>query len=416
MKARPRISQKIILSNKLYKCWIVVFFAFVALTGYGFIVLLGYFNFAGFIENQSLITIRGTPIGHDFIIFYSAGTLARSADPSAIYSAPILHSIQISVVSAKVPAWSYVYPPSLLLLSVPLSFLPYIVSFLVWAGGTVYGYLIIIRHIAPHPITPWLFLGFPGVVFNLNYGQNGCLSSILLGGGILLLERTPFLAGSLLGLLTYKPQLAMLVPIALLAGRYWRALGGFIAGAAALALVSALLFGYGAWLSFFQNLTYTATIWQRIDLWTKMSTVYALCKMQGANYQPAIIFQAIVTLAAMSVLVWTWLRRAPLGLRGSILVLCIPLSTPYLFKYDLALLGIPFAYLGWHFFVRRQRGRQILLMISWISLFYLISKGGSTGISGTLIILGLMLLMVIHEIGKAEDDPPAQTVHPIPEG
>jgi hypothetical protein len=67
------------------------------------------------------------------------------------------------------------------------------------------------------------------------------------------------------------------------------------------------------------------------------------------------------------------------------------------------LLGIPFAFLGWYLFVRKQRGRQILLMISWISLFYLISKRGIIGMSGILIVLGVMLLMVVHEIIQAGD-------------
>ena len=402
MKLRPRISQTILSGDKPYKYSTAVFFAFVLLTGYGFIVLLCYFNLAGFVENRGLITIRGTPIGHDFLAFYSAGILARTS-PSAVYSASMLHTVQLSILSANVPVWPYLYPPSFLLMCIPLSLLPYVVSFLVWTGGTVCGYLLVLRHIAPHRLTPWLFLGFPGVVFNLAYGQNGCLSSLLLGGGVLLLERNPFLAGSLLGLLTYKPQLAMLVPIALLTGRYGRALSGFIAGSAALVLVSIVFFGYNAWLSFFQNLAYTATVWQKVDLWAQMPTVYALCRVQGASYQTAILLQAMMTLAVISVLVWTWRRRAPLPLRASILVLCIPLSTHYTLTYDLAVLGIPFAYLGWYFFVRMQRNRLMLLMIAWASLFCLMSLRGGTAMSGILIVLCLLLLLAAREIGRAGD-------------
>jgi len=35
-----------------------------------------------------------------------------------------------------------------------------------------------------------------------------------------------FRAGGLLGLLIYKPQLGLLIPVALLAGRHWRASEG----------------------------------------------------------------------------------------------------------------------------------------------------------------------------------------------
>ena len=48
----------------------------------------------------------------------------------------------------------------------------------------------------------------------------------LFGGGLSLLERRPLLAGGLLGLMIYKPQLGLLIPVALLAGRHWRASKG----------------------------------------------------------------------------------------------------------------------------------------------------------------------------------------------
>jgi hypothetical protein len=36
------------------------------------------------------------------------------------------------------------------------------------------------------------------------------------------LERRPYLAGSLFGLMIFKPQLGLLLPVALIAGRQWR--------------------------------------------------------------------------------------------------------------------------------------------------------------------------------------------------
>ena len=57
----------------------------------------------------------------------------------------------------------------------------------------------VIRRIAPHRLTPFLFFGFPGVYVNFFYGQNGYLSTILLGGGLLLIDAHPFLGRSALG-------------------------------------------------------------------------------------------------------------------------------------------------------------------------------------------------------------------------
>ncbi|WP_029586365.1 glycosyltransferase 87 family protein [Bradyrhizobium sp. URHD0069] len=65
-----------------------------------------------------------------------------------------------------------------------------------------------------------------GAVFiNAVGGQNSTWTAALFGGGLSPLERRPLLAGGLLGLLIYKPQLGLLIPVAL-AGRHWRASEG----------------------------------------------------------------------------------------------------------------------------------------------------------------------------------------------
>jgi len=44
---------------------------------------------------------------------------------------------------------------------------------------------------------------------------------------------------------------------------------------------------------------------------------------------------------------WVWYRDQPLALRASVLVTGAFLATPYAWEYDLALLGLAFAWLGW---------------------------------------------------------------------
>jgi len=69
--------------------------------------------------------------------------------------------------------------------------------------------------------------------------------------GFRLLERSPVLGGSLLGVLTIKPQFWLMTPVALIAGGEWRAL--LSAGITALALLvaSAAVFGLDTWQSWF---------------------------------------------------------------------------------------------------------------------------------------------------------------------
>jgi hypothetical protein len=387
---------EIIHRKNIYEYSNILFVLCVVLTGYYHIILNGYFNVAGLLTNTGLVTLGGTPIGHDFIAFYSAGKLARSGDPSMVYSVPALHEVQVAVIGADILSWSWIYPPNFLLIIVPLSFLPYLLSFSIWIIGTFVGYLIVIRYIAPHPATPWLFLGFPGAVYNLIAGHNGCFSAMLLGGGLLILDRNPFVAGLLLGILSFKPHLAGLLPIALIAGRCWRALGGFAAAASGLALISLIVFGPTIWISFWKNIPYAATHWQTTFIWAQMPTIYGLARLLNAKLFVSIFLQGITTSLAVIILVWVWSRRASLPLRGSMLVLCILLSSPYLFIYDLALLGLPFAWLGWELYVRSERKGQILLMALWLSLYWSIFSLGGKILPVILTILGVMFSYTIY--------------------
>src|ERR1700744_2183526 len=100
----------------------------------------------------------------------------------------------------------------------------------------------------------WLAgLAAPAAYVNAMSGQNGAFTAALMGGGILLLEKRPLMAGTLLGALCIKPHLALLVPIALAAGGHWRAF--FAAGLTALALtgLSFLLVGAQASTGVLQN-------------------------------------------------------------------------------------------------------------------------------------------------------------------
>jgi hypothetical protein len=72
------------------------------------------------------------------------------------------------------------------------------------------------------PMAACVVMAAPAVMINLVSGQNGAFSAAILAGGLMLLDRRPVLAGLLLGLLCYKPQLAVLVQVALVASGRWR--------------------------------------------------------------------------------------------------------------------------------------------------------------------------------------------------
>ena len=145
----------------------------------------------------------------------------------------------------------WLYPPLFLLAVVPLGLLPF---------GWSYGLSQALTIVAAAVAVGWrrgragslgvaALLAAPATVINLVVGQNALLSVALLVGGFRLLASRPLIAGALLGTLAYKPQLVLLVPIALVAARAWRSLAAAAASAVMLVAASTAAFGAGAWVS-----------------------------------------------------------------------------------------------------------------------------------------------------------------------
>jgi arabinofuranan 3-O-arabinosyltransferase len=373
---------------------LLLFMFFLLLSSYAFIIYAFYSTIAGLYVKKGLVDLGGNPSGHDFIVFWSASKIAKSGNPSSIYSLPEFNATLQSVAGTHIGRWAWNYPPTFLLIIFPLSFLPYLLALIVWIIGSLSVFLRMIRLIFSHPIAPWLFLGFPSVAYNLCAGQNGFFTTLCLCGGLLLLDRSPFLAGFLLGILSYKPQLFALLPVALLSGRHWKALGGLTVGASGLALMSLFVFGSDLWLKFFENIPFAATHWQTREILIKMPTAFALAQLSGISIPFSISFQLIVTLISIGIVIWIWSKETPLALRSSILSLCIVLSSPYLFCYDLVIISLPFAWMGWIAYTGKDKKMLMILIMCWVGLYFSIFF--TCGVKIIPIILGLLLAFIVY--------------------
>src|SRR5450759_1306515 len=109
-------------------------------------------------------------------------------------------------------------------------------------------------------------------------GQNGAWSAALLGGGLSLLERRPVAAGMLFGLFVYKPHLALLIPVALIAGRQWRALIAAGVTTVIVLALSVVLFGPDVWADWLRNVSVLREAFlERGDgVWHRMLSVFAV--------------------------------------------------------------------------------------------------------------------------------------------
>jgi hypothetical protein len=356
------------------------------------------------LTGSELMNRAGNPIGADFVQYYAVSTMALEGRAVETYQLSELHRRQQQVIGAEVGEWPWFYPPTFMLVVLPLGLAPYLAALALWLGLTLLAYLAIVYRIAPHRMTPLLALLFPGAADVLFSGQNGFLSAALLGGGLLLLERRPWLAGLLIGLLSYKPHLGALIPVALIAGGHWRAFAAAAITTVAFAGLSAAVFGLEPWLAFLDATPLARdVVEQGQSPWYKMPTVFAAARMLGLGIAAAWVVQGGAALAAAVLVFKMWRRNLPLALRASILVLATAFATPYAQFYDMAILALPGAWLAWEAWRGHWlAGERAALLVLWIAPLLAWGLGLGMGIPFWPLMLALVLAVAMRRAAQVD--------------
>lgn len=373
-----------------------------------FLIIWGFWVLTG----TGLVDRSGIQIGGDFSHYWVAASMARTGEASAVYDVSRFKAAQETAFNVKSTLFWF-YPPTFLMMMTPFSLLPYLAALVIWLAITLGGFALVLRHLTPQPRMMWLFLVFPGCLQNFAFGQNGFLSGALLGGGLLLMDSFPMVAGVLLGLLTYKPHLAALIPLALIAGRRWRVLMAMLTTAAALILASLIVLGSEIWLVFLKNVFFslrvlgagTTSAGPTLPL-DKMPTVFAAVLLAGGNLPAATIFQGSIMLLVSLLVAWVWRREASLPLRSSVLVLGIFLFTPYDFVYDLAFLTLPLAWLSWEGYTRGWLpGEKIFLVLGFFSPLAAPGLAQATHVQTAPLILAALMCLALRRAGHEFSSP-----------
>ena len=126
--------------------------------------------------------------------------------------------------------------------------------------------------------------------------------------------------------------------------------------------------------------------------WRKMTTIFAVARFTGFNYHQAIFVQGIAAMGIAGVVAWIWYRNQPLALRASVLVTGAFLATPHAFEYDLALLSIAFAWLGWQEYQLGRTNGQAFLMFCWMALY--LTYIASVSQFGPFILLAVLIFIL----------------------
>jgi len=281
----------------------------------------------------------------DFLVFYAAVQAFFDGKLSLLYDVDAFTQYQNALFGAErlaqpVHFRPFFYPPSWLLILLPFGLLGVVKAYVAFMAATAGAATALVGR---RDWLGWLaVVTSPAAMWVVLAGQNTLLSIALMYGGLRLLDRMPAAAGILLGLLSYKPQMWLLVPLALIAAARWKALAWMAVTAASLALAGAAAFGPGLWLAFFDTASGVAS--QRLadamfeHAYMHMTTLLASARIVGLPPTLSIIIQLIGAGLAVAAVWQAFRRHGPSDARTAVLLAATFLVSPYILNYDLLLL------------------------------------------------------------------------------
>jgi alpha-1,2-mannosyltransferase len=290
----------------------------------------------------------GRPVGTDFVSFWTVSAMLHNSHERAIYVPEALAALERSMVPGENAAfYAWQYPPIGLLLVYPLALFSYLWSLAIWLALGVALYLTVLWRILPQPLTLWAGLAFPGVILTIEHGQNAFFTTGLLGWALLLLPRRPVAAGIFFGLLSFKPQLGVLLPVALISGGQWRTVIAAALTGLGLVATTFILLGGGIWSDFLASLQLSREMLDSgLVPYYKMQSIFAAVRLVGGPLILAYSVQAVVGVVGAATVAWAWRRPTDPDMKNGALLLATPLATPFIFDYDLMLVAPAIAWLA----------------------------------------------------------------------
>lgn len=343
-----------------------------------FAVLAGIAMAAGVAAWMIYLPGLGPEAGQDWMVFHTVANAWLHGDPTLAFHGNRLTAL----INARHAAWlarplvlhPWLYPPSFLLLLLPFGALPFFLSWGLFEAVTAGLLALALWHAGPRGAARALLIVTaalcPAVPFNLILGQNAFLTSALFVGGFALLPSAPLLGGLLLGVLTIKPQLALLVPVALLAAGNRRALAGMALGAAALGLASLAVFGWTFWARWLGLMLLPNP---HLHAWLAAGrdhgvSLFASAAVLGAGNTLANVIQCAGTVAAAATAFVLMRRPLPATLRLAGLLIATVLAAPHAENYDMVMLGIASGLIFCHGLAHGfRRGDVVFAFLLWVS-------------------------------------------------
>ena len=359
----------------------------------------------------------GHLIGTDFVAFYTSGKILLSEPSSNLYDLELAQHIQQPLYPESSDNFNpYLNPPFYAFLFIPFALFPYPFSPILWMSINLFLHWLGLKFLQPIRTFPiyLLTLTWQPAFAAVSFGQNAFLSLFFLCFTFILWKKEKyFMAGLVIGLLLYKPQL--LVGVLLLwildFSKSWRALIGFGLTSLILLSLSFLILPEATveYFVFTQKIASNLMNVEGFPIWNAHSvqSFWLAILPEVTNLTKGLYF-----ISALMGL-WLFLRffRSTKNqtLRYGAAICLTVWVTPYIMVYDWVLLIIP-AVLFWQESAVVRNELKVIYALIWVVMFFSSALtflqwsylGRAIQISIPLLLVALYLCYKIIPRNKAE--------------
>ena len=290
-----------------------------------FSILSAIFLTVGFFQHAWLIDANGQLMATDFVNVYAAGTFVADGHSAIAYDWSLHRLAEVRVLGHDFNGYfGWHYPPPFLAVAELLSRLPYLAAFFAWVGIGLVLYFVSLRLILGKRLAIAAFFSVPAVMWNVALGQNGLVTAALMGIGTWCLFSRPIFAGICFGLLSYKPQFGLLLPLLLLMEKRWSTIGAAFITTVVMAVASFVVFGAESWQAFFQWMPVTtrAVLIEGEANFSELQSVLGVARWLGMVITGALALQVSASLG-MLVIAYRLRLRACEEMGAAIFVLML---------------------------------------------------------------------------------------------
>jgi hypothetical protein len=308
-------------------------------------------------------------LGRDFLNLWMYGrALFDGGAPARFYDIATYNDALAQMLGTGYPGQNWPNPPTALVVMAPFGLLSYFPALLAWAGVSLLAFYLAGRREVANWRTLAITAVSPAALLCALSGQSSLLTTAALLAIFAQLDKRPYLAGMLIGLLTVKPQLGILFPFALIASGRWRVF--IAAGITALALVAAsvALGGAESWHAYIVKALPLQREVLQDAAGTAMPfhpTVFMNIRGVVGNHAAEIIQFAFTLAAVVAVSVaFRYRRDSDPRILQALFLACTVSASPYMGAYDL----LPLTFAAVALIAEEKldaRGRRLAQLVYW---------------------------------------------------